>query len=71
VIPAGVTGEIPISVLSAAAFAESLALQYEQRGGNPRDLFTALAGLVSLRDKVVSADCLIALEGALLKDEEA
>jgi len=27
-----------------------------------------LAGLVSLRDKVISADCLIALEGALKGD---
>lgn len=41
--------------------AEGLTQEYSGRGRNPSVLFAAFAGLVSARDKVVGADCLIAV----------
>ena len=49
----------------AAAFAETLAREYERQGGDTRALFVAFAGLVSARDSVVGGDCLTALDRRL------
>jgi hypothetical protein len=57
--------EPPHHAFEAAAFAEKLAQEYTSRGGDVRALFVAYAGLVSARDKVVGADCLIALDRKL------
>jgi hypothetical protein len=61
----------PPHAYDAAGFAESVARQYAERGGEAKDLFVALAGLISARDKQVGADCLIALEHALLSNQGA
>jgi hypothetical protein len=45
--------------------AESLVDEFRRQGGDIRTLFVTFAGLVSARDKVVGADCLVALDTAL------
>jgi hypothetical protein len=60
---------LPLHAISATAFAETLAKEYERRGGNMHTLFAAFAGLVSARDKAVGADCLTALDRAFFRSE--
>lgn len=56
------SGDMPLAALPAASFAETLAREYERRGGNVTALFAAYAGLVAARDKTVGTDCLIAVD---------
>jgi len=58
----------PSYALEAVAFADRLAREHVSRGGDIFALFAAFAGLVSARDKKVSADCLIALDRKLYDD---
>ncbi|EJW11237.1 hypothetical protein A33M_3315 [Rhodovulum sp. PH10] len=48
--------------IGAVAAANSIAEQFERNGGQLRDLFAALAGLVCSADPRVWDDCLTALE---------
>jgi hypothetical protein len=56
---------LPAHAYDAANFAESIARAYAAADGSGKDLFVAYAGLISARDKVLAAECLIALEAAL------
>jgi hypothetical protein len=55
---------LPNHAIAATAFAETIANEFERRGGNMHTLFAAFAGFVSARDKGVCADCLVALDRA-------
>lgn len=59
------TGDAPHHAIAAAAFAESIANQYEQTGKSARSAFAAFAGLVSVRDRLLAAECLTALDAAV------
>jgi len=53
-----------------ANFAELIMREYLRDGGAANDLFVAFAGLVSAHDKILGAECLIALEAAVLMSGE-
>ncbi len=57
--------DLPEHAVAATAMAESLVDEFRRQGGDIRTLFVTFAGLVSARDKVVGADCLVALDTAL------
>jgi hypothetical protein len=56
--------EPPDHAVAVTAFAETLAGEFERRGGDIHILFAAFAGLVSACDERVCADCLVALDRA-------
>jgi hypothetical protein len=56
---------LPPESMAAASFATSLAAKFVHRGGNPVDLFSALAGIVCSKEPKLGAECLVALEGAI------
>jgi hypothetical protein len=60
--------ELPSHALATVSFAENLAREYCRQGGDTVALFAAFAGLVSARDKIVGADCLMALDRRLFGD---
>jgi len=62
-----VDGDLPQYAVEAASFAESLARKHELQGGNPRDLFVAIVGLVSARDRIMGAEFLRALDDVLVR----
>lgn len=62
--------ELPGHALDAASFAALMVRGYAAAGERPEDLFVAFAGLVSSRDRVLAANCLIALDRAILKLDE-
>jgi hypothetical protein len=57
--------DVPPESLTGSAFADSLAKKFASQGGNPADLFVALAGVVCGKDQKLGADCLMALEGVI------
>jgi hypothetical protein len=57
--------DAPPESMIGAAFADSLAKKFASQGGNPVDLFVALAGVVCGKDQKLGADCLTALEGVI------
>jgi len=52
----------PEHAFAATSFAEQMAQEYVARGGDAKDLFAALAGIVSARDAQLAADALLSLE---------
>ena len=56
---------MPEHAMVAASFAESLGRKHAVQGGSERDLLTAFAGLVAVRNRQTAMDCLKALDDAL------
>jgi hypothetical protein len=57
--------ELPPHVMVTVGFAEALAKSYADAGGNLSSMFSAFVGLVSAKDEMLCAECLIALEQAI------
>ncbi len=68
-MPAPREPDVPADVLSAMSLAQSIAREHAREGGDLAELLGAYAGLVATMDTKIAADCLIAIEGAVRKDE--